>query len=66
MKTQYDGNQDTVNRDLLTLEQPPTARPLALEAKIPDEDILAAPQKIPPWQNPSQLEYPAFLLNFPF
>ena len=66
MKTQYNGNGDSVNGDLLTLEKPPTARPLALEAKTPDEDILATPQKIPPWKNPSQLEYPAFLLNFPF
>lgn len=66
MKTQYNGNGDGVIDDLLTLEQPITKRPLEVTSKPPAEITLETPKPAPPWQNPSQLEYPAFLLNFPF
>jgi hypothetical protein len=32
----------------------------------PDERARGGLEQLSPWRNPTQLEYPAFLLNFPF
>jgi N-dimethylarginine dimethylaminohydrolase len=66
MKTQINGNGNGKNSRVITMEKPSLKPPLPVMAGKPKEQEGGKLKQVPPWQNPTQLEYPAFLLNFPF